>query len=181
MRFTNITKDSKKIRDFYNFYKQYFPIEERDTLSTIKKLAINSTKISAWEYVIIEITDKENKVGGLIYDWFPEVHTLIIEFIFIAKEYRNHKIAQRLVERLKNKIPDLTIIVETEKNGEAKNFWAKLGFKQQKYTYIQPALHKNKEGFKGLILMSNKKVKNLKNILENYYWKYSFLIVLNFN
>ena len=99
---------------------------------------------------------------------------MIIEFIFIAEEYRRHKIAKRLVERLKNKIPDLTIIVETEKNGEAKNFWEKLDFKQQKYTYIQPALHKNKESFNGLILMSNKKVKNLKNILENYYWKYSF-------
>jgi len=174
MRFSNITKVSEKIKDFYDFYKQYFPIEERDSLSTMKKLATNSTKISAWDYAIIEITDKEKKVGGLIYDWFPEVDTLVIEFIFVAEEYRHHKIAKRLVERLVHKIPTVTIIVETEKDGDAKNFWKRLGFKQQRYTYIQPALHKNKEGFAGLMLMSNKKVKNLKNILENYYWKYCF-------
>ena len=179
MRFSYITKDNERIKDFYNFYKQYFPIEERDTLSTMKKLAINSAKISEWDYAIIEITDKENKVGGLIYDWFPEIHTLIIEFIFVAEEYRHRKVAKRLVSRLKNKMPDITIIVETEKNGEARKFWKRLGFFPQHYNYSQPALHKNQECFDGLILMSNKKIKNLKNIIENYYWKYAFLNMSN--
>lgn len=175
MKFQNITNDVQKIADFYGFYKKYFPPKERDTLSNMKKLAQNASSVPKWEYTIIEVIDKGKKVGGIIYDWFSDINVLIIEFVFIAEAYRHHKIAKRLVNRLKHKIPNITILVEVEKDGFAKPFWEKMDFSVISETYIQPAISKDQKSFDGLILMSNKPVKNLKNILKNHYWKYSFV------
>lgn len=79
------------------------------------------------------------------------------------------------MERLKHKIPNITILIEVEKNGFAKTFWEKMDFSVVSENYIQPPISKNQKSFDGLVLMSNKPVKNLKDILKNHYWKYSFL------
>lgn len=175
MKFQNITGNVQRINDFYHFYKKYFPPMERDTLSNIKRLIQNASTVSEWEYTIVEVLDKEEKVGGIIYDWFSDINVLIIEFVFIAEAYRHRKIAKRLVERLKHKIPNTTILIEVEKNGFAKTFWEKMDFSIVSDNYIQPPISKNQKSFDGLVLMSNKPVKNLKDILKNHYWKYSFL------
>ena len=175
MQFKNITDDEQKIASFYDFYKNYFPPEERDTLTNMKKLAKKSLKVPEWEYTIIEVIDKEEKVGGIIYDWFSDINVLIIEFVFIAEAYRHHKIAKRLIDRLKHKIPNITILIEVEKDGLAKPFWEKINFSVISENYIQPPISKEQKSVGGLVLMSNKPIKNLKNILKNYYWKYSFL------
>jgi len=175
MRFLNITNDEQKITAFYSFYKKYFPPQERDTLHNMKALAQKSVSIPGWTYVIQEVMDKDEPVGGLIYDWFSDINVLIIEFVFIAKAYRHHRIAQRLIERLIHKIPDITILIEVEKESPAKEFWRKIGFSALRTPYIQPPISKDQKAFDGLMLMSNKPVKNLKNILHNHYWKYAFL------
>ncbi|MDY6407888.1 MAG: hypothetical protein SPL08_04225 [Pseudomonadota bacterium] len=65
MKFQNITGNVQRINDFYHFYKKYFPPMERDTLSNIKRLIQNASTVSEWEYTIVEVLDKEEKVGVL--------------------------------------------------------------------------------------------------------------------
>ena len=175
MKFLNITRDEQKITDFYHFYKRYFPANERETLSNMKTLARNAAAVVDWKYVIVEVSDEGEKVGGIIYDWFSDINVLIIEFVFIAEAYRHHQIARRLIERLKHKIPDITILIEVEKDGFARPFWNKMGFSVVSENYIQPPISKTQKSFDGLILMSNKPIKNLKSILKDHYWKYAFL------
>lgn len=175
MRFQNITKDEQRIVGFYNFYKQYFPPQERETLANMKKLAKMWSNTPDWKYAIIEVVDKEEKVAGIIYDWFSDINVLIIEFVFVSENYRHHKIATRLLNRLRSKIPNITILIEVEKDGFAKPFWEKMNFSVISKKYIQPPVSKNQESFDGLLLMSDRPIKNLKDILENHYWKYSFI------
>jgi len=64
MRFFDITANEQKITAFYDFYKRYFPPHERDTLKSMKTLAQRSAANSKWRYVIVEIMDGKNQVGG---------------------------------------------------------------------------------------------------------------------
>ena len=175
MQISNITNDTKKIDAFYEFYKNYFPAPERDTLESMKKLSLNSATTKNWDYNIIEIKNKDSFVGGMIYDWFSDIDLLIIEYIFILENYRNQSIAKQVISNLAHKKQNATILIEVEKDAPSKDFWKKLEFSVISTDYIQPKISKNQKSFDGLILMSNKNISDLQDVLQNHYWKYSFL------
>ena len=175
MKLLNITNNDKQIDVFYDFYKNYFPPFERDTIQSIKKLSRNSSKITDWYYNIIEITDNDNFVGGLIYDYFMDINVIVIEFVFIVETYRHKSIIKKMLNYLEQKMPDAVILGEVEQNSPNVEFWKNKGFSVISTDYIQPKISQTQKPFDGLVLMSNKHINNLDDVIKNHYWKYCFI------
>ena len=171
----NISNDDEKIADFYQFYKNYFPPHERDTLESMLQLAHNSAKNTDWDYNIIEIADESSFIGGLVYDYFKDINVIVIEFIFIIEKFRSKSIVRQVFDYLEKKIPDVVILVEVDKDSPNIDFWRKKGFSIIQTDYIQPKISNNEKPFDGLVLMSNKPITNLQDVIQNHYWKYCFL------
>ncbi len=175
MELLNITYNNKEIAVFYDFYKKYFPSFERDTLESMKKLAFNSKNTKEWNYNIIKIIDNHNFVGGLVYDYFSDINVIIIEFVFITETYRNKSIVKKLMQFIEQKTPNAAIIGEVEKDSANIKFWQNKGFSIISTDYIQPKINDKEKPFGGLVLMSNKPIINLQDVIKNHYWKYCFL------
>ena len=175
MEITNITNDTKKIADFYRVYRNYFPIYERDALESIKQLAYNAAKVKNWNYNIIQITDEGDFVGGLIYDYFTDINIIVIEFVFITEKFRGKSIVKQLLSYLERTMPDATILGEVEQNSPNVEFWQNKGFSVISTDYIQPKISQTQKPFDGLVLMSNKHIDNLDDVIQNHYWKYCFI------
>ena len=175
MKIENITNNNNQIADFYQFYKNYFPLHERDTLESVKQLAYNAAKIKNWDYNIVKITDNGDFVGGLIYDCFSDINVIVIEFVFIVENYRHKSIIKKLLHYLEQIMPDASIIVEVEQNSPNIDFWNDKGFSVISTDYVQPKISNDQKPFDGLVLMSNKHIDNLDDVIKNHYWKYCFI------
>jgi hypothetical protein len=119
--------ESEEFKKAWKIYEYSFPSDERRNIEQQKK----TNQKKGYNYRIIK---DEHKVIGLIATWDFEDFSFI-EHIAIMKEHCK-------------KNPNTILEVERPENQEAINrikFYEKLGFKLNKYDYIQPAYDKDKE------------------------------------
>lgn len=146
---------------FYNdILLESFPSEQIESYDQLLD-TLNKKKNGFFgknSYHILIIYDNENILGGIIYDYFIDSNTGMIEYIATSKKYRKAGIAsyafsiacKNLNETaVKNGYSSISFICcELEKVifKEKSNhyFWKKFGFKKLDFDYIQPSLDKGK-------------------------------------
>lgn len=162
---------------FYNgiFIENFPNPNERDSLENILNyLKVNSGNSS---YSKIKIYyNNDEIIGGIIYDMFPTIKTLAIEFIVVNKHLAGNGLASNMLNDTITKLMNeyrqnlewliIEIDVPSSKSDYDLSylyFWKKHGMKVVDFKYIQPALDKNKSEVTDLVLCA----KNLNNDVYN--------------
>lgn len=156
-------KESLKI--FEKFYKEIlscsFNINELETqeqlIDTLNKK--NNGFFGKNSYHIIVFFDKNNIVGGIIYDYFMKENCGLIEYIVTNPNLKRSGFASKIFEKTcillneeskRNGYSKLDFVcceVEKKINGKKENhyFWEKYSFKPLDFEYLQPPLEEGKE------------------------------------
>lgn len=157
--------DEKLVKLFKRFYQEILESSfDDDELETYEQLADTLTKSKRGDnglntYHIIIVLEEDTLLGGVIYDYFIDTNTGIIEYIATNPNVKQKGVASyafQVVNELldkeaqKNgfeKISYITCEVEKEINGKKSNhyFWEKFGFRTFDFHYIQPPLDEEKE------------------------------------
>lgn len=132
-----------------NIYEKSFPIEERRDFS----LVLDICKTDSLSLNLIY--DKETMVGILNYWDFNDF--LYIEHLAVSEQYRNKKIASKVLEQLnaQNKLIILEVELPTDELSRRRiGFYQRNSFSIQPFTYFQPPYRKGEERIK-MHLMAN--------------------------
>lgn len=165
MKYMEVNPDNNSLEIFGKFYKEIlkssFGEDELETyeqsLNTLEKSRRGGHGLNS--YHIIIILEEENILGGVIYDYFINTNTGIIEYIATNQRVKQRGIASyafQVVNELLNKeaqkngferIRYITCEVEKEIDGKKSNhyFWEKFGFRPLDFHYIQPPLDEKKK------------------------------------
>lgn len=132
-----------------NIYEKSFPIEERRDFS----LVLDIYKTDSLSLNLIY--DNETMVGILNYWDFNDF--LYIEHLAVSEQYRNKKIASKVLEQLnaQNKLIILEVELPTDELSRRRiGFYQRNSFSIQPFTYFQPPYRKGEERIK-MHLMAN--------------------------
>lgn len=132
-----------------NIYEKSFPIEERRDFS----LVLDIYKTDSLSLNLIY--DNETMVGILNYWDFNEF--CYIEHLAISEQYRNRKIASKVLEQLNAQNRLIVLEVELPNDELSKRrigFYQRNSFSIQPYPYVQPPYRKGEQGIK-MHIMAN--------------------------
>ncbi len=167
----------KLLEKFYDniYIKAFKNTDERETLEGIISQAKYFSNTNDIKYFCLLQLKDDKVVGGLIADYFLKVNSSIIEYIAIDKEYRGNNYASKLIKELDdicsneslkilNKRTKNYCFVEIEKlstmlsDSEFKErksrieFWKKKDVNILGFNYVQPAITKDNNSVKDLML-----------------------------
>lgn len=166
MEYIEVNLDNINSLDiFKRFYKEVlessFDEDELETyeqlLDTLKKSERGDNGLNSYHVLIV--LEENALLGGVIYDYFIDTNTGIIEYIATSNKVTQKGVASyafQVVNKLLNeeakrngyeKISYITCEVEKEIDGKGSNhyFWEKFGFRALDFSYIQPPLDEDKE------------------------------------
>ncbi len=141
-------------------------------------------------YFITLVLNKDEVVGGIIYDYLKQTNSGFIEYIAVKKDHTNNNIGSNLLnqaisilnQKSDKKIDFLFCELEQEINGKQPKhyFWQKFGFKKIDFDYIQPPLDDLKKpvfimdfGYLSFVKTDKKITKQLLiDVLNEYYVDY---------
>lgn len=132
-----------------NIYEKSFPIEERRDFS----LVLDIYKTDSLSLNLIY--DNETMVGILNYWDFNDF--LYIEHLAVNEQYRNQKIATKVLEQLNSQNKLIVLEVELPNDELSKRrirFYERNAYSIQPFTYFQPPYRKGEEKIK-MHLMAN--------------------------
>jgi ribosomal protein S18 acetylase RimI-like enzyme len=183
----------KLLAAFYaTVYYDAFPNEdERETLDNMIKALNQQTKNTENITHILLAIQNNTAVGAIIFDYFKDINSGVIEFIVTDKRFRKYGIGKELYSKA-----EIIIVKDAKKQGfnspywifceiEKKEykedlayifFWKNMGYKEiDKFDYIQPALSPDKNQVETLILIAKspenkEKISHntIKNFIESY-------------
>jgi len=135
-----------------NLYENSFPEEERREFSQLIDIYKNHN-------LELNLITQENQLVGILNQWkFDEV--LYIEHLAIHPEYRNKKIASKVLEELSKTYKTIFLEVELPLNETSKRrigFYQRAGFCIEPYNYYQPPYRKGEKTIKMHIMTKSKK------------------------
>jgi ribosomal protein S18 acetylase RimI-like enzyme len=144
-----LSQNQKEIQFSKDLYEQSFPIEERRDFSLV--LDIYKTDLLSLNLIY----DNEIMVGILnIWDFNEFCY---IEHLAVSEQYRNRKIASKVLEQLnaQNKLIILEVELPTDELSRRRiGFYQRNSFSIQPFTYFQPPYRKGEERIK-MHLMAN--------------------------
>lgn len=127
-------------KDIYKYYKKLFPVLERKSYRTIKRVHNNGIM------KILGIFDESELVGFMIVNELEESKYIQLDYFAILAEYQSKGYGKRAIMELKNLYSECYgIIIEAEKLGLGKNdkeneirkrrvkFYEQLGFVKLKH------------------------------------------------
>lgn len=153
-----------KLKSYYdNVFVHAFP--NQDEINTFEEMEnFIRNKEDNTTYGKINLYEHEDHVvAGVIYDYFPDIKSIAIEFIAIDPNYRKYGMASQIFKQVLDEYIEQDLIdyvfIEIEdplKRSENDDmsylhFWSKHNFKKIEFTYIQPAIS-NKRHVESLIL-----------------------------
>jgi ribosomal protein S18 acetylase RimI-like enzyme len=134
-----------------NLYENSFPEEERREFSQLIDIYKNHK-------LELNIIIQENQLVGILNQWkFDEV--LYIEHLAIHPEYRNKKIATKLLEELSKKHKTIVLEVELPTDEVSRKriaFYQRAGFCIEPYNYYQPPYRKGEKAIQMHIMTKTK-------------------------
>lgn len=134
-----------------NLYENSFPEEERREFSQLIDIYKNHN-------LELNLITQENQLVGILNQWkFDEV--LYIEHLAIHPEYRNKKIASKVLEELSKTYKTIVLEVELPLNETSKRrigFYQRAGFFLQPYNYYQPPYRKGEKAIQMHIMTKTK-------------------------
>lgn len=166
MKYIEVEPDDRdSLEIFKKFYKEVlessFDEDELETyeqlLDTLKKSKRGENGLNSYHIMIV--LEEDILLGGVIYDYFIDTNTGIIEYIATNQKVKQKGVASyafEVVNGLLNKeakrngfgeISYITGEVEQVISEKKSNhyFWEKFGFKALDFHYIQPPLDEDKE------------------------------------
>lgn len=145
------SNDLKKFDEFY--YKIYkFAFLDENECETYDNL-INYLKKSSKNYVHL-LEDNERILGGMIFDYFSDINSIIIEYIAVLPEKQRNKLGTYLYNEVINQFKKTNNVkyvfaeIENPDKNKPMNylfFWSSLKFKILDFDYYQPPLEINKK------------------------------------
>ena len=170
MRFIKVDPTNKNSLELFSrFYNDIFvgAFTNEDECESLDSFFgyINEYGSNSLFVQILLVCMGENIVGGIIFDYYSDIKTLVIEFIVIDDMYRGNGIAIELINHViaylaseHGKVVEW-IFIEIENPEYVKDnnfsyfsFWKKFNMKALDFTYIQPALSPDKCSVKTLML-----------------------------
>ena len=179
LTFEEVTlKDKSTIRDLGNFYTEIymeaFPDEnERETFDNLLyylKSAEESKDDKAYRYHIVLAKDEnDNIIAGSIFDYFAKTNAGVVEFIAVNESLQSSGVGTKMFKHVKKmmnldadklkKRPVDYIFCEVDQPAKSRAavkkylyFWRKNQYKHIDFTYVQPALNKEKDAVDALWL-----------------------------
>lgn len=144
-----LSQNQKEIQFSKDLYEQSFPIEERRDFS----LVLDICKTDSLSLNIIY--DNQTKVGILnIWDFN---NFLYIEHLAVSEQYRNRKIASKVLEQLnaQNKLIVLEVELPNDELSKRRiGFYQRNSFSIQPYFYSQPPYRKGEQGIEMHIMLN---------------------------
>lgn len=144
-----LSQNQKEIQFSKDLYEQSFPIEERREFSLV--LDICKTDLLSLNIIY----DNQTKVGILnIWDFNEFCY---IEHLAVSEQYRNRKIASKVLEQLnaQNKLIILEVELPNDELSKRRiGFYQRNSFSIQPYPYVQPPYRKGEQGIK-MHIMAN--------------------------
>lgn len=144
-----LSQKQEEIQFSKDLYEKSFPIEERRDFSLV--LDIYKTDLLSLNLIY----DNETMVGILNYWDFNDF--LYIEHLAVSEQYRNRKIASKVLEQLNTQNKLIVLEVELPRDELSKrriDFYQRNAFSIQPYPYFQPPYRKGEERIK-MHLMAN--------------------------
>lgn len=171
---------------FYtDVYLDCFPdLNERESLDNILFYLQQNNVCQGYSYHVLLIKDTERgkAVGGVIFDYFEKTNSAVIEFIAINKAMQSSGLGSELLKKVDlilsadankaNKREIDYVFCEIDSPNRENNddkylyFWNKNNFKHLGFSYIQPALSKEKDVVRNLWLIVSSK-RNSKALSNN--------------
>lgn len=147
-------------------YTEAFPNDdERESLSNFLRYLKNSRKVRNWDFRVLLAKDGDGVVvGGIVFDYFRDLNSMVVEFICVDKTRRRMRIGERLwrealhvADNLAGKKGVASVFCEVDSPAISRDkamghlkFWRTHGFGRLDFTYIQPALEEGLQPVKGL-------------------------------
>ena len=147
-----LSQNPEEIQFSKDLYEKSFPIEERRDFSLV--LDIYKTDLLSLNLIY----DNETMVGILnIWDFND---FLYIEHLAVSEQYRNRKIASKVLEQLNTQNKLIVLEVELPNDELSKrriDFYQRNSFSIQPYPYFQPPYRKGEERIKMHIMTNTQK------------------------
>lgn len=147
-----LSQNPEEIQFSKDLYEKSFPIEERRDFS----LVLDIFKTDLLNLNIIY--DDQTKVGILnIWDFND---FLYIEHLAVSEQYRNRKIASKVLEQLNTQNKLIVLEVELPRDELSKrriDFYQRNAYSIQPFTYFQPPYRKGEERIKMHIMANTQK------------------------
>lgn len=147
-----LSQKQEEIQFSKDLYEQSFPIEERRDFSLV--LDIYKTDLLSLNLIY----DNEIMVGILNYWDFNDF--LYIEHFAVSEQYRNRKIASKVLEQLNTQNKLIVLEVELPRDELSKRrirFYERNAYSIQPFTYFQPPYRKGEERIKMHIMANTQK------------------------
>lgn len=150
-------------------YTEAFPNDdERETLPNFLRYLKDSKKNKNWDFHVVLAKDNGGVVvGGIVFDYFRDVNSMVVEFICVEKEQRRMRIGGRLWREALRVADSLAarqgkkgveyVFCEVDSPALSRDktlghlsFWRNHGFGRVDFDYIQPALTAESRPVEGL-------------------------------
>lgn len=169
------TYSMKLLGSFYNhIYVKSFPdINKRESLENIIDFLTKKydNLYGNNNYHILILHNDMNIMGGIIFDYFSESNSGVIEFICISESFKRNGLASILYNKAIDMINqdakniffinadfifcEIDYITPEQEDLSYIHFWNKKGFKKLDFKYIQPPLSAEKDAVETLHLIVN--------------------------
>lgn len=153
-------KTKKEIELFYNqLLFPMFPSEERDDLKNLIYYTKNQN--THHKFKILAMMDGEKIAGGVVFDYYKDTNTILMEYVSTKPDYRGKGIASILIDKVLAKYHAAYCIIEVEDPSKIctleavkrLEFWKNKGFKKVSLHYVQPPINKSKSAVNNMMLM----------------------------
>ncbi len=147
--------DSQEFRKAWKIYESSFSFDERRSLEMQKEVMKNK------RYNFF-VAIKGNTVVGILTYWKLD-DFLFVEHLAVREDLRGQGIGREIMTQLLKNKQKIILEVERPENEIAIkriNFYEKLGFKLNKFNYIQPSYGKNKKPVPMFLMSYPRKIDN---------------------
>lgn len=145
---------------FYaGIYSESFPNDdERESLPNFLRYLKESSKSRDWDFHVVLAKDDDGVVvGGIVFDYFRDINSAVVEFICVDKEWRRMRIGERLWREALRVADALAakhgkkgaayVFCEVDSPSISRDkelrhlaFWRDHGFGRVDFDYVQPSL-----------------------------------------
>ena len=172
-------KDTDLLKQYYKLLTDEF--KDSNELDTFDNLVYRLKNKENPDITVVKVYLNEDKemLAGIIYDYYEPIQSIGLQFIIVNPKFRKQDIGKIVYKRMTSVYTYHLkfVFIEVDKSGYSKPFWEKLGFKDTKMLYIQPALEGKLpcDYFELWVKEYNNSVLNKRNIdnFIEYYDKYA--------
>ena len=126
----------KDVTDLYNLLVEYKETDLADCdfpkIDTQKLLHFINTLLQKGKVICIKNLDNEELIGTCMYNkseyWFSKKEAIVIQMIYIKKEFRSFSLTKKIIDTVKNEFNDMHILLSITSGLGIDPVFYKLGF-----------------------------------------------------